>query len=696
MFKKAKAVFIRELEKEMNVAAEFICSLDSLNQSKISIAAAYFYRLTVNGRFVAFGPARAAHGYGRVDVFDLDEYAIEGKNAVKIEVLAYNCHSFASCYQTPYLCCEISRGTEVIAYTGRDFSARRINSLVQKVHRYSIQRHFSEIWNLNEENGEWVKPDEIDTPPVFIARAVPYVHYEDIALSKANCRGEFCFDETLPYLETRHSWNPVPDEWGKFDYSEIEYNPYAFVQRQRKVKTEIDCALPIVLKAGEYALFDFSRIECGFLQCAGRAKDQTDLVIGYTEYCENDEFAFGCIESHSVLEYFLPEGEHSLSAFDVGTARFAIVMVKSGEMEITSFGIKTYERDMRTSRTKKFKEEVHNKIYEAAKRTFAHNALDIYTDCPSRERAGWLCDSYFTAIAEEHFMGDVPVEDAYLENYRLCDAVLSDEGMLPMSYPSDVSGGRESSMYIPQWCMWYVLECREYLTCRRPNVDRELFRKSIMGIVNCLERFENADGLLQNLSSWNFVEWSDANSWVQDVNYPTNFLYSAVLDAAYELYGDEKYRIKAEKVRQKAAELSFDGEMFTDNAICDENGVLCNTGNTSEACQYYALLFGKIDWDEKKYEKLKNHVLDGFAAVDTSCRRFAYANAFIGLYLRIKLLLEKELYDLILKNVVGFFGEMADKTGTLWEHRTPIASLDHGFASYAAYAMCIALEKSEK
>jgi len=89
-------------------------------------------------------------------------------------------------------------------------------------------------------------------------------------------------------------------------------------------------------------------------------------------------------------------------------------------------------------------------------------------------------------------------------------------------------------------------------------------------------------------------------------------------------------------------------------------------------------------------------VLDGFAAVDTSCRRFAYANAFIGLYLRIKLLLEKELYDLILKNVVGFFGEMADKTGTLWEHRTPSASLDHGFASYAAYAMCIALEKSEK
>ena len=693
MFNKAKAVFIRALEKEMNVAVEFECTLDSLDKCEIRIAAAYFYRMTVNGRFVAFGPARAAHGYGRVDNFDLGEYAVKGKNTVKIEVLAYNCHSFASCYQTPYLCAEILRSGEVVAYTSRDFSARRMNSLVQKVHRYSIQRHFTEIWDHTVDNGEWVTPDVISDPPVFTQRGVPYVHYEDISLTKAINRGEFCFDESLPYVETRHSWNPVPKPWGEFDHSEIKYNPFAFVQRQKKVKTDYDCPLPLVLKAGEYALFDFSRIECGFLNFSGRVNEQTDLVIGYSEYCENGDFAFGHIDSHSVLEYFLPEGEHSLAAFDVGNARFAIVMVKSGEMEISSFGIKTYQRDMRTSRTKKFEQDVHNKIYEAAKRTFAHNALDIYTDCPSRERAGWLCDSYFTAIAEKHFMGDVPVEDAYLENYRLCDAKLDDEGMLPMSYPSDIC---VDHCYIPQWCMWYVLECKEHLTDRRPELDRELFRKSVMGIVNGFEKFENSDGLLQNLSSWNFVEWSEANSWTQNVNYPTNFLYSAVLDAAYALYGDEKLHQKAERVRKKAIELSFDGEMFTDNAVRDEKGELKNTGNTSEACQYYALLFGKIDWNEKKYEKLKKHVLDGFANVDTSSRHFAYANAFIGLYLRIKLLLEKELYELILQNVVGFFGEMADKTGTLWEHRTPSASLDHGFASYAAYAMCIALEKSEK
>ncbi|MBR4292828.1 MAG: hypothetical protein IKT54_04360, partial [Clostridia bacterium] len=225
MFNKAKAVFIRALEKEMNVAVEFECTLDSLDNCEIRIAAAYFYRMTVNGRFVAFGPARAAHGYGRVDNFDLGEYAVKGKNTVKIEILAYNCHSFASCYQTPYHCAEILRSGEVVAYTSRDFSARRMNSLVQKVHRYSIQRHFTEIWDHTVDSAEWVTPDVIADPPVFTQRGVPYVHYEDILLTKAINRGEFSFDESLPYVETRHSWNPVPKPWGEFDHSEIKYNP---------------------------------------------------------------------------------------------------------------------------------------------------------------------------------------------------------------------------------------------------------------------------------------------------------------------------------------------------------------------------------------------------------------------------------------------------------------------------------------
>ena len=197
--------------------------------------------------------------------------------------------------------------------------------------------------------------------------------------------------------------------------------------------------------------------------------------------------------------------------------------------------------------------------------------------------------------------------------------------------------------------------------------------------------------MLENLPSWNFVEWSDANTWTQNVNYPTNFLYSEMLLAAYRLYGVEEWRERAERIRAVACEKSFDGKLFTDNAVRDENSVLQNTGNTSEACQYYALLFGGVDWNAPQYAYLKEHVLHGFDDVAASGRRFVPVNAFIGLYLRIKFLLREQLYDILLEELNDFFGEMVAKTGTLWEMRQLQCSLDHGFASYVAFAIAKAL-----
>ena len=46
----------------------------------ISIATSGIYRLWVNGIFKAAGPARAAHGYFRVDEYQLERCLIEAEN----------------------------------------------------------------------------------------------------------------------------------------------------------------------------------------------------------------------------------------------------------------------------------------------------------------------------------------------------------------------------------------------------------------------------------------------------------------------------------------------------------------------------------------------------------------------------------------------------------------------------------------
>ena len=415
------------------------------------------------------------------------------------------------------------------------------------------------------------------------------------------------------------------------------------------------------------------------------ADKKSDVIVAFSEYLTADTFNFGNIDCENVLEYILPKGEYKTESFDVYTLRYLAVFVKSGEIELKSAGIKTYEFNTCDIAIPDYKSEKLGAIYNAAVRTFAHNAVDLYTDCPSRERAGWLCDSYFTAKAEYFLTGKSDIEKAFLQNYRLFENTGElPDGVLPMCYPSNVP---KEGRFIPQWNMWYILEVEEYLTNRSPDTDKELFRKSVFGILSFLQKYENEDGLLERLPEWNFVEWSKANEWVYDVNYPTNFLYSEVLDAVYRLYGDASLKDKAGLVRETAKKLSFNGEVFEDNAVRDENGKLKNTGNISETNQYYAILFGKADTEKAEYKALKEHILDGFKEFEKKCdgEKYTSVNAFIGFYLRMMVLLKMKEKSLLIGDIENFFYHMAKTTGTLWEYKDGIGSRDHGFASFVAY-----------
>ena len=61
------------------------------------------------------------------------------------------------------------------------------------------------------------------------------------------------------------------------------------------------------------------------------------------------------------------------------------------------------------------------------------------------------------------------------------------------------------------------------------------------------------------------------------------------------------------------------------------------------------------------------------------------ANAFIGNYLRLDILMQYGEYDKALENIKGYFYYMAEKTGTLWENDSDFASCNHGFASHVIY-----------
>ncbi len=687
MFRQAVPVFADGKDKEKHYCLVLCESAESLKDTVMYISAFSFYRLTVNGKFVAFGPARTAKGYARVDEIALSGYdSGSGENEIIIEVVGHYCNSLSTVKQPSFVVAELCRGDEVLLCTGRNFIGYRSERMIQKVERYSAQRHFGEIHNYASSGifGDRIELTPSENTPIFLPRRAPYPNYDIINAELCAYVGDYFFDDTIPFRNTRSSF-PIDEVWGRYEEDEVFSKPYRWIQRQRFERKGTSVSFPKVLSKGEYAIVDMGRIETGFIGIDAKALDHSEVVIGYTEACFEADFEFSNINAQNVIELFIEDGESvHAESFEPYTCKVAIIMVKEGSIELCGFSVRTFEYPQDNIIKREVYDKSLAKIYRAAERTFAHNAVDLYTDCPSRERAGWLCDSFFTGKVEHFLTGKTLVEDAFLENYRLYENEGElPVGILPMCYPSDL---HDNNKFIPQWDMWYVLEVKEYLTERNTSVDREIFRKSVEGIINFLARYENADGLLQNLPSWNFVEWSTANEWVQDVNYPTNFLYAEVLRAAYALYGDETLIKKAEKVAHITAEKAFDGDVFVDNAILVD-GVLENTRNSSEAGQYYAILFGNIDVNDEKYSRLKTYVENNFENFDAEGRGFVPVNAFIGLYLRVLVLLKLGKLDLLEDDIKNFFGGMVDTTGTLWEYKQHKGSYDHGFASFVAIAI---------
>jgi alpha-L-rhamnosidase len=276
--------------------------------------------------------------------------------------------------------------------------------------------------------------------------------------------------------------------------------------------------------------------------------------------------------------------------------------------------------------------------------------------------------------------GKCRMERLYLENFLLPESFeFLPKGMLPMCYPSDHADGN----YIPNWAMWYVIELADYVKRSGDNSLADLARERVYELIHFFSQYLDEFGLLEKLDRWVFVEWSMANKFVQDVNFPSNMLYAGMLRAAGQLYGDDALRTQAETVLETVRDMAYDGTFFIDNAIRGEDGKLHLTRNRTETCQYYAFYFQAATPDT--HSDLWNRLITEFGPHRTELGLWPEippSNAFIGNYLRLDLLASHGLHPQCLEETKGYFEYMADTTGTLWEHKNTEASCNHGFASH--------------
>ncbi|HIJ72460.1 MAG TPA: hypothetical protein HPP83_00015 [Candidatus Hydrogenedentes bacterium] len=689
-------------ETEMNVFAGFraVVDMPEADEVVLRIAASSVYRAFIDGAFCGHGPARAAHGYFRVDEWDLASRLAPGRHVIAFEVAGYNVNSYYLVNQPAFLQAELVADGQVLASTagaGVHFAGTVLNARVQKAQRYSFQRPFTEVYRLAPGGDRWrADPDAAfkatDCPGLpekrYLPRHVAYPTFDVRTATRHVSRGTVRTNEQPGHVFKDRSLTGIGPSLLGYRAEELDTIPSIEMQtlaieRHEDVGEALTPDTRLDLPANTFHVVDFGLNLTGFFGARVACTEKTRLLFVFDEILTNEgDVNFLRMGSAQLVTYELGPGTYELEAFEPYTLRYLKVLVLDGACRVSGVYIREYANPDAGKGRFQSSDERLNRIFEAGRQSSRQNSPDTFMDCPSRERAPWLCDSTFAARAAFALSGNTAVERNFFENYLLLERLNQlPEGMLPMCYPADHYDG----VFIPNWALWFVVQLEEYLARSGDRPLADALKPKVLALFDYLRKFKNADGLLEKLDSWVFVEWSRANEFVQDVNYPTNMLYAGALDAAHRVYGLPDCAAEAKAVRDVIKRQSFDGEFFVDNALRQDNDLVV-TRNRSEVCQYYAFFFGVAT--PETHPDLWRVLRNEFGPRRKQSGAYPevhMANFFVGDLLRLDLLARFGHVQQFVDESIEFLLCMAEQTGTLWEHDTAAASCCHGFGAHICH-----------
>lgn len=686
-------VWAKKQLKTKNSNLVFILDIETEKDSKVKfdLTANGLYKFYADNKLRIYGPARTAKGYCRMDKKSVA--LSKGKHRIVAIASAQNVHAYNMAKDTPYFyCCFTLNGKR---YTANDFACYDFSVRVKNAQRYSFQRGFSELFVQNADITEYFenpslfgeKLEKVSVAaPEILHRGVPYPHFYTVKSVNPVESGSVVVDEGLPCWKDRSVFQVgnLFDGYYRSELAEcITDTVSKFTYSKGNVKKTLGCM--------EYSVYNLKRNVSGFIGLSLEVLQDAEVYLTFDEILDKSGVVdFKRLSCCNVVKWTLKKGKYKLQTIEPYTLKYAQVIVASGKVDVNEVNVVPVENNDAFKIKFKVKDKKAETILKAARNTVAQNSADLLMDCPSRERAGWINDTYYSRRSATEFTGSYNAFKNTLENYAIAKQFpeLPDK-MVPMCYPSDHLNGE----YIPNCAIWYVIVACEYITESGDKKFCKKVKSQIKGLLEFFEKFENSDGLLENLESWIFIEWSEAGSkeFVCGVNYPSNMMYYKMLTTVDKLWHTEKLAKKCERVKKNIIKQSYNGEFFEDNRVRD-NGKLKSLNHISEACQYYAFFSGIAT--KETFPELYKKLYDVF--VPERDKREVYpnidkANVITGLMMRETMFVENGDVEKALKELEEVYGVMAETTCTLWEMVSPQHSCNHGIAAYAGYLIIAAL-----
>lgn len=691
--------------------------LDEEQELEIRITARSYYRLYVNGKISACGPSRTAKHHCRIDVHTL---RAAGRVHIAVEAAAYDkpekyCND---CTLEPgMLAAEVAdRSGRILAATGKDgrgeisglpageFRYTELDYRRSNVETMSHSRGIIEWYELKEDSArwmfgdsrfEWKAPAVLDEEIAFLPRRAPYASLRPIPVEYFTGVCDVT-DEGNPDTEKSDAETPdagfvltIARMFNETWYASLpEENQ--FLQKLRGLKDVPftgKCELVrgrekmIRVTPGEHpaaVTFANEKSELGFLDFTVSVTEEAMLDVINTDHLS----IWGELRANSyVTRYHLEPGTYHLTTFEPKLVRYVKMIFRTkGQAELTFPQLldDSYPDD-HTGYFSCSDGEL-NQIYEGARRTLRLSTLDIFMDCPQRERGGWLCDSLFAARAAWQMFGQLGTEKDFIENFMKTSGMW--KGFFPEVYPG--SKRDESDPGFVNWSYWLMLQLCDYYDRSGDREFVDACRPRVEEFVEGLLSLRGKSGLIET-ERGQFTDWSLANRdfALKPVSVPNNCLVVFMLERLSGLYGREDWREAASGMRRIIETLDAQAGIFGGggDGADDQDGKLARTDCPTEGGQALELWSG-FHLDDKVYLKNFVHTM-GPCPEYRANPNIGKANLFIGLMIRFDVLgrlghiseLVRELKDVYLE-------ELKLGSGTFFENINAFSGC-HGFNGMA-------------
>ncbi|MBQ4112298.1 MAG: hypothetical protein IJD38_05845 [Clostridia bacterium] len=674
-------------------------------QTVIRLTARNVYRLYVNGEVVMHGPARTAHGYCRVDEVDITEHLIDGVNHIAVEVVAYgrdwpgyNLYSNDCTLEDGLFIAEIEADGQVICATGQD--AWQVCSINRSpvCERISHSRECVEIYTLDDDFYLWKLGYGIFQDASIVGDEPVYLAHEALMPTLK----EYFFEEVTgfgavkvdPELEIEEFFY----EKGHPIFASLPERPTTDCRRSVEdpngtVRADFDgegLVLTPENTTDYFASWDGGESRVGFIRIAVTCEQAGVIDIVRSEIMDTD----GTLPYYfnNVTRLHVPAGLTEFVTMEPALARYMQVYFR-GVGRVTVHSLSVLEDSYPDEKRASFlcSNDDINRLYKAARKTLLLNTLDIFMDCPERERGGWLCDSLWTGRAASLTLSDNRVEREYLENFLLTPADGMFHSFFPEVYPA-LKPSYKDMTGITTWTFWLMVEVCEFIRRTGDIVFREEHKPRIEAFVKGSRDFIGKSGLLENLP-WLFIDWSMSNlgEHQQPVSSAANALYAYMMERLGETFGHPDWVTEGKTVRNILRKAILDSgkaetlRLIPDSFTVDESGGLHSRGRYSEAATYTSLWCGLFTPEESPL--LIKTVRDkmGPAPVFAKDPMVGDSQLFIGLCIRLDMLTRLGCYDKCYEDMLAIFiPQLTEGPGTLWENRIiDTSSRCHGFTSHA-------------